>query len=91
MLCGRGRNVNDHVENVTVSHQKRYYNGTSENWQVNNYQYMFISLKGTIDNQDGQIGEGDYFTIELDKKLRPNGITDQSIVSAVLPTIVDYS
>ncbi|WP_417080781.1 Ig-like domain-containing protein [Mobilibacterium timonense] len=44
-----------------------------------------------MDNQDGQIREGDYFTIELDKKLRPNGITDQSIVSAVLPTIVDYS
>lgn len=91
VLCARGKNVNDQVENVTVSHQKRDYNGASENWQVNNYQYMFISVKGTIDNQNGQIREGDYFTIELDKKLRPNGITDQSIVSAALPPIIDYS
>ena len=44
VLCGRGRNVNDQVENVTVSHQKRDCNGASENWQVNNYQYMFISV-----------------------------------------------
>lgn len=91
VLCARGSNVNDQVENVTVSHQKRDYNGASENWQVNNYQYMFISVKGTIDNQNGRIREGDYFTIELDKKLRPNGITDQSIVSAALPPIIDYS
>lgn len=91
VLCARGKNVNDQIENVTVSHQKRDYNGSSENWQVNNYQYMFISVKGTIDNQNGKIREGDYFTVELDKKLRPNGITDQRIVQAVLPTIVDES
>lgn len=32
VLCARGKNVNDQIENVTVSHQKRDYNGSSENW-----------------------------------------------------------
>lgn len=85
ILCAVGNEVNDKIEDVTITHEKRDYNGASEDWQVNNYQYVFLRMTGVINNESGEIREGDYFTVKLDKKLRPNGIIDEDIVSGLIP------
>lgn len=85
LMCAVGDEVNDKVENVTITHEKRDYNGASADWQVNNYQYVFLRMKGVINNKSGEIREGDYFTVKLDGKLRPNGIIDENDVSGLIP------
>ena len=85
ILCAKGEEVNNKIEEVVVSHTKKDYNGASDNWQVNNYQYVFLKMSGTINNEAGNIKEGDYFTVKLDERLRPNGIVDEGIVSALIP------
>ena len=85
LMCAVGDEVNDKVENVTITHEKRDYNGASADWQVNNYQYVFLRMKGVINNKSGEIREGDYFTVKLDRKLRPNGIVDENDVSGLIP------
>lgn len=87
VLCGIGKNVDSSIANVEVSHEKRDYNGQSSDWQVNNYQYLLVTMKGTVDNRDSSIREGDFFTIKLDDRLRPNGIFDEESVSALIPTL----
>ncbi|MGV3311265.1 hypothetical protein ACEE16_04875 [Streptococcus suis] len=84
ILCAKGEEVNNKIEEVIVSHTKKDYNGASDNWQVNNYQYVFLAMSGTINNEVGDIREGDYFTVKLDERLRPNGIVDEDIVSALI-------
>ncbi|MDD7368960.1 MAG: SpaA isopeptide-forming pilin-related protein [Berryella intestinalis] len=87
VLCGVGKNVDNNIANVEVSHEKRDYNGQSSDWQVNNYQYLLVTMKGEVDNRDSSIREGDFFTIKLDDRLRPNGIFDEESVSALIPTL----
>lgn len=85
ILCAKGEEVNNKIEEIVVSHTKKDYNGASANWQVNNYQYVFLAMSGTINNEAEDIREGDYFTVKLDERLRPNGIVDEDIVSALIP------
>lgn len=85
--CVDGTNVNEFIKVGSVSHTKRDFNGTSTDWQVNNYQYVYFVIEGAIDNSKQNLQVGDYFTIKLDDKIRPNGIIDERNIAAVLPVI----